>query len=465
MNHFLKTKTPNKDEANLTTPRSSDRQRKQQNIDQETAEATSRPKRFAAGLLRRLLAVSGDPPIRFILPDGQEVKPDGVKPVGAVAFKDYRTIWAISLDPLFQFGEAYANGRLEFHGDMTQCLTAIYVAMNRNGNVRTIGQRFFDRLRQPNGNSLRGSQNNIHHHYDIGNDFYKLWLDENMLYTCAYFEHPLDTLEEAQIAKMDHVCRKLQLRPGMTVVEAGCGWGALAIHMATHYGVKVKAFNISSPQIAWARDRARKKGLEGKVEFVQDDWRKIPGKFDAFVSVGMLEHVGIKNYRQLGEKVWTCLKPDGIGLIHTIGQNSPAPFNPWIEERIFPGAYPPSLAEIMQIFEPNGLSVLDVENLRLHYAETLRHWLGRFEDSVDQVRDQFGETFIRMWRMYLAGSVAAFACGYLQLFQVVFSHAVSNNVPRTRSHLYDLTSDLVSRVVKRHPSAATSLSNNSWTHP
>ena len=440
----LKTKTPDMDEANQTPWRFSHRLPLQQDIERESGEATTGAARgFAAGLMRRLLAACGDPPLRLILPDGQEIVPQGVEAVGAIAIKDQRTVWSIALDPRFQFGEAYAQGRLEFRDEMTQCLTALFTAMNRNGNQRTLVQSFLEKLRPPKGNSLYGSQHNIHHHYDIGNDFYQLWLDENMLYTCAYFAHPHDTLEQAQIAKMDHVCRKLRLRPGMKVVEAGCGWGALAIHMATHYGVNVKAFNISREQIDWARDRVRQLGLEDKVDFVHDDWRSIRGQFDAFGSVGMLEHVGVKNYRQLGETIRNCLKPEGIGLIHTIGQNKPASFNPWIEKRIFPGAYPPSLSEMTQIFNPNGFSVLDVENLRLHYAQTLKHWLGRFENSVNQIRDQFGETFVRVWRMYLAGSLAGFESGHLQLFQVVFAHAVSNNVPRTREHLYDLASDRV----------------------
>ncbi len=462
MNHLLNNKTPKTEAGPLKTPRFSNCHGEPLVIDQETTRSIGQSHRFVSVLLRRLLAIYGDPPIRFVLPGDREITPFSVKPVGTIRIRDYRTLGSIVLNPLFQFGEAYANGRLEIQGDMLECLTEIFAAMNRRGNVRTSGQRLLDRWRRPHKNSLRGSKDNVFHHYDIGNDFYRLWLDENMLYTCAYFEHSGDSLEAAQIAKMDYVCRKLRLRRGMTVVEAGCGWGALAIHMAKQYGVNVKAYNISGAQIDWARDRARQEGLEAKIEFLQDDWRNINGKFDAFASVGMLEHVGIKNYRQLGETICHSLKPDGIGLIHTIGQNSPAPFNAWMEARIFPGAYPPSLAEMMQIFEPNGLSVLDVENLRLHYSQTLRHWLARFEGCVDQIRDRFDEKFVRMWRMYLAGSIAAFESGYLQLFQVVFSHAVSNNVMRTRHYLYDATGQQASNTVNHHHSATANGPYNSW---
>jgi len=233
------------------------------------------------------------------------------------------------------------------------------------------------------------------------------------------------------------VCRKLQLKPGESVVEAGCGWGMLAMHMARRFGVRVRAFNISHEQIAWARERAEREGLSGQVEYVEDDYRNISGRYDAFVSVGMLEHVGIKNYTALGGVVQRCLGGRGRGFIHSIGRNRPAPLQPWIEKRIFPGGYPPALSEMARIFEPWDLSILDVENLRLHYAQTLRHWLALFEGANERVRSMFDEKFVRMWRLYLAGSVAAFATGSLQLFQVLFAPGESNDVPWTRAHLYE----------------------------
>jgi len=219
-------------------------------------------------------------------------------------------------------------------------------------------------------------------------------------------------------------------------VEAGFGWGRLAVHMARHYGVKVRAFNISKEQVAFARDYAKAQGLGSQIEYVEDDYRNIRGAFDAFVSVGMLEHVGVENYRQLGKVAQGVLGDNGRGLIHSIGRNYPAQLHPWIEQRIFPGACPPSLAEMTQIFEPWDLSVLDVENLRLHYARTLMDWLGLFETNVDRVRGMFDEKFVRMWRLYLAGSAAAFTTGTLQLFQVLFATSQNNNVPMTRDHLY-----------------------------
>jgi len=244
------------------------------------------------------------------------------------------------------------------------------------------------------------------------------------------------TLEQAQQAKMHHICRKLQLAPGEQVVEAGGGWGGFALFMARHYGVRVRSFNISREQIAWSREWARAEQLEGRVEFVEDDYRNLSGRYDAFVSVGMLEHVGRGNYRQLGALVKRTLKPEGRGLVHSIGRDRPEPLNPWIARRIFPGAYPPTLREMSEIFEPNRLSVLDVENLRLHYARTLEHWLERYEENVDAVRSMFDEDFVRAWRFYLTGSNRAFEHGSLQLFQVLFSRSGMNAIPRTRAHLY-----------------------------
>jgi cyclopropane-fatty-acyl-phospholipid synthase len=282
-------------------------------------------------------------------------------------------------------------------------------------------------------NDIRAARDNVHTHYDLGNEFYKLWLDRRLVYTCAYFPTPESTLEDAQVAKMDLVCRKLQLRPGERVVEAGCGWGALALFMAKHYGVSVTAFNVSTEQIAYARARAREEGLDDRVEFVEDDYRNVKGQFDVFVSVGMLEHVGKADYVTFGDVIDRTLSPSGRGLLHFIGRNQPAPLNPWIRRRIFPGAYPPALREVCEaVLEPSGFSILDVENLRLHYAKTLEHWRQRYNDSRAQVMQMFDEAFARAWQLYLAGSQAAFATGSMQLFQVVFARGTTNDIPWTR---------------------------------
>ena len=385
----------------------------------------------------KLLKMFGSPPFEFVLWNGEHILPAGPKPVARITVRDPSVLLGMLRNPGVRFGDAYSDGRVDIEGDLVRFMEEVYRGSARADKQKSAALGLFGRfLNRPRLNTLAGSKDNIHHHYDIGNDFYSLWLGRTMAYTCAYYPTAETALDAAQDAKMHHVCRKLRLRPGERVVEAGFGWGRLAVHMAKHYGVKVRAFNISKEQVAFARDYAKSQGLQSQIEYIEDDYRNISGSFDAFVSVGMLEHVGIENYRQLGKVAHGVLGGNGRGLIHSIGRNYPAQLHPWIEQRIFPGACPPALSEMSQIFEPWDLSVLDVENLRLHYARTLTDWLGLFETNVDRVRGMFDEKFVRMWRLYLAGSVAAFTTGTLQLFQVLFATAENNDVAMTRDHLY-----------------------------
>jgi len=388
------------------------------------------------GLIRRLLHSLGDPPICIVLWNGEAITTSTRSPVARLVFRDRAPLYRLVLNPDFQFGEMYSQGRIDVQGDLVELFEAVFQSQLDRLNG---GHFHTARPNRSRRGALGRARENIHHHYDIGNSFYKLWLDEQMLYTCAYFETAHTSLEAAQVAKMEHVCRKLRLVPGERVVEAGCGWGALALHMARHHGVTVRAYNISHEQVMFARARAKVEGLESRVEFVEDDYRTIDGHYDAFVSVGMLEHVGPANYHELGGVIDRCLPRDrsaGRGLIHTIGRNLAMRMDPWIAARIFPGACPPSLKEMMNIFEPYSLSVLDIENLRLHYALTLRHWLARFEAHHTEFGAMFDQRFVRMWRLYLASSQVAFTTGWMQLFQVVFNRATNNDIPLTRRHLY-----------------------------
>ena len=387
-------------------------------------------------LVAKAMRAFGNPPVEVELWNGQVISNHNGSAVARVLFRDRGALLKLVADPELNFGALYSAQRIEVEGDLLDFLDAVY----RVWPLRTqdnLGKRLLLPLNGSRRNTIDGSRHNIHHHYDIGNDFYKLWLDERMLYTCAYFPTPDISLEDAQIAKMDHVCRKLRLQPGDKVVETGCGWGALALHMGKRYGAKVTAYNISTEQIALARQRAKAEGLDGQVEFIEDDYRNVSGDFDVFVSVGMLEHVGTNNYQELGAVIDRTLKDDGRGLIHSIGLNYPRPMDAWAERHIFPGANPPSLAQMMQIFEPFDFSVLDVENLRLHYARTLEHWLQRYENNVERVTEMFDPAFVRAWRLYLAGSVTAFKTGLMQLFQVSFARAANNQIPSTRQYLYD----------------------------
>jgi cyclopropane-fatty-acyl-phospholipid synthase len=375
--------------------------------------------------LQRIQQSVSSAPIEFLLWDGFELPSPAGPPVATILFRNRPALFGWVWDAELNFGEAYMSGAVEIRGDLFRLLEEIYKAFGPSRHRPWwLGQH---------SNDARAARQNVHYHYDLGNDFYRLWLDREMVYTCAYFPAADVTLEDAQTAKMDLVCRKLRLKPGDRVIDAGCGWGALALFMARKYGATVRAFNISAEQIAYARRRALSEDLADRVEFVEEDYRNIDGTCDVFVSVGMLEHVGLPDYPTLGRVIDRVLADDGRGLLHFIGRNQVGPLNPWIRKRIFPGGYTPTLREVFEhVLEPNALSVLDVENLRLHYAKTLEHWRQRFERAAEQVASRFDEPFVRAWRLYLAGSQAAFTTGCMQLFQVVFARGSSNALHWTR---------------------------------
>lgn len=372
--------------------------------------------------------------VRLVLWDGSSPYSAAAPALGALIVRDRRTLLGLLVNPELWFGEAYMARRLEIDGALEPVIEALCRASAPAPSA-------IDWMRAVLAfpNTMTNARRNVHHHYDLGNAFYQQWLDRDLVYTCAYFADGQMSLEAAQHAKLDHVCRKLRLHPGDRVVEAGCGWGALALHMARRYGVRVKAFNVSREQLIYARDRARREGLADRVEFIDDDYRSVTGEFDAFVSVGMLEHVGLHHFRSLAEVLRrTVRRGGGRGVLHFIGRDAPRPLNAWIGRRIFPGAYPPTLAQVTtEVLTPAGMSVIDVENLRLHYAQTLAHWSERFAAVKEDVRDRYGVEFQRAWELYLAGSQAAFATGWMQLFQVVFTPFESTPPYWTRSEIYD----------------------------
>ena len=375
---------------------------------------TNRLDRWLGELLQRSIDAAS---VRVVLWDGYS-NYERTESVGDLVVRDRRVLVGLIVNPNLYFGEAYMSGRLVVRGPLEPVVESLSRLHTKD---RLWLDRVLSRLTVPT--SFSSARRNVHVHYDLGNDFYKLWLDPEMLYTCAYFDRPNGTLEEAQRRKLDLICRKLALKPGETVVEAGCGWGALALHMARHYGVRVKAFNISQAQLAHARERVRREGLSDRVEFIDDDYRNVTGECDVFVSVGMLEHVGLRHFGSLASVLRRVVKREGgRGLLHFIGRDTPRPLNTWIRRRIFPGAYPPTIAEVTtQVLTPAGQSVIDIENMRLHYERTLAAWSARFNANRDVVRSRYGDEFTRAWELYLAGSQAAFASGWMQLFQVVFT--------------------------------------------
>ena len=284
-------------------------------------------------------------------------------------------------------------------------------------------------------NTVRASLANVAHHYDLEEDLFRRFLDTDMHYSCAYFETPDTSLEAAQQAKCELIRRKLCLKPGMRVVDIGCGWGSLAMYLAEKSGVEVVGITLSVEQLRVAEQRAKERGLHNQVSFRLEDYRNHTGQYDAVVSVGMFEHVGVRNYETYFTKVAELLKPDGVALIHTIGSTAPPqPVNPWIRRYIFPGGYIPANSVTTAAIEKSGLVTSDIEVLRRHYALTLEAWNDRFQASRDEFRERMGERFCRMWEFYLVSCQTAFEIGDLVVYHYQLAHD-NARVPLTRDYL------------------------------
>ena len=341
-------------------------------------------------------------------------------------------------NPVLTFGEAYMDGIIEFSGEMEQIfkvanLEKVFLGQNRAGRIlKTLS-------RLPQATSLRKQQEDVQYHYDLGNDFFSLWLDDTMSYSCAYFQNPEDTLTRAQIQKIDHVLKKLQLRSGETLLDIGSGWGWLIIRAAQEYGVKAMGITLSQEQLKETRRRIAELGLQDKVEVELLDYRVLAedGRtFDRIASVGMFEHVGQANFPQFMLTIKKLLKEGGLTLLHTITHTKENPVNSWVEKYIFPGGYIPSLREVIWLLPDYDFHVIDIESLSMHYAMTLDRWAEGFDKHVDKVREMYGERFVRMWRLYLRSGAASFRAGGLDVHQILFSNGLNNNLPLTRRLLY-----------------------------
>jgi cyclopropane-fatty-acyl-phospholipid synthase len=293
------------------------------------------------------------------------------------------------------------------------------------------------RLRQIS--STVRARRNVAHHYDLNGRLYSLFLDRDRQYSCAYFRTGNETLEEAQTAKKHHIAAKLKLdRPGLSVLDIGCGWGGMALTLARDYGARVTGITLSTEQLNEARARAEAEGLSDRVKFELLDYRAVRETYDRVVSVGMFEHVGVNHYRTFFNVLKRVLKPDGVALLHTIGRSDgPGTTNSWIAKYIFPGGYSPALSETMLPIEKSGLLVTDVEILRLHYAETLRHWRRRFAANRDAIGTLYDERFCRMFEFYLAGSELAFRYQEHVNFQIQITRE-QTAAPLTRDYITDV---------------------------
>jgi len=292
-------------------------------------------------------------------------------------------------------------------------------------------------------NPVIKARENVAHHYDLSNDFYKMFLDEGMNYSCAYYENEDMSLEEAQYAKLRHIASKMRVGSGMRILDIGCGWGGMAFYLAEHLDARVIGVTLSKEQQALALARAEEKGLKDKVEIRLMDYREVREEFDRIVSIGMFEHVGVPHYTEFFDKVFDLLKPDGLAVIHAIGHRTPPnTTGPWIRKYIFPGGYSPSLSETFAAIERSGLWVADTEILRLHYAYTLREWRRRFEERRGEVAEMFDEKFCRMWEFYLSTSEFAFRNGGHFNFQLQLTKSV-DALPIRRDYMREAETALL----------------------
>ena len=345
-------------------------------------------------------------------------------------------------NPSLHFGEGYMNKEILIEeGSIEQLIdliTSCYDDFIKYNSVYKIYENFsgyfkiFQQL-----NEIVKSKQNVAHHYDLKEDLYKLFLDKDMQYSCAYFHNENISLDQAQIDKKNHIINKLQISENMKVLDIGCGWGGMAIEIAKQTGATVKGITLSENQFATASKRAQEEGLSEKLTFKLQDYRNENENYDRIVSVGMFEHVGIKYFREYLKKTYDLLKDTGVFLLHTIGQRGvPTATSPWIRKYIFPGGYIPSLSDIIHETEKLNINITDIEILRLHYAHTLTHWYKNIQKNRDQIIKMFDDRFYRMWEFYLLASKYSFVNMGNVVFQIQIAKNI-NNLPLTRNYMYN----------------------------
>jgi cyclopropane-fatty-acyl-phospholipid synthase len=354
------------------------------------------------------------------------------KPQFEVTIRDPHVVWPVLCAPDPNFGDAYMHGAIEVDN-----LEAMLDALQLAAPPMPLPMNLH--LPHP-GTPVARQYQEVQSHYDLGNDFFSLWLDNSRTYSCAYFRSESDSLETAQSAKIEHVLRKAQLRPGQRMLDIGSGWGALTLEAARRHGVLATGITLSREQHAFTQNAICEAGLEECAEVRLCDYRELATgeeTFDRVVSVGMLEHVGKRNLPVFLEAVRKLLKPGGVCVLHFISHDKEYDVGAWIRRHVFPGGYVPSWREVIALLPEFGFHLIGAESLRRHYARTLTEWGNRFEAHLPEVRAQgFDETFIRMWRLYLRGCAAGFRAGGLDLHQLVFTNGINNELAMTREHIY-----------------------------
>ena len=365
----------------------------------------------------------------------------GPGPAVSIRLHDPTLHWKLLANPRLCVPEAYMDGTLTVEEgslyDFIDVLCANDAELDESLPMRLAmaGKRLVRRVYQYN--PVPQARRNVAHHYDLSDQLYELFLDRDRQYSCAYFCSPNDDIDTAQQNKKRHIAAKLLLRPGQRVLDIGSGWGGLALYLAGESDVEVTGLTLSEEQLKVANRRAAAAGLADRVRFYLRDYREESGRYDRIVSVGMFEHVGVNQYPAYFRQLRELLTPDGVALLHSIGRmDGPGATNPWLRKYIFPGGYSPALSEVVPHAERARLWITDIEILRLHYAETLRAWRGRFEHHRDRIRALYDERFCRMWEMYLVGSELAFRRGGHLVFQMQLAKAVET-VPLTRDYMLD----------------------------
>ena len=380
----------------------------------------------------------------FILVDANSIEHVIGKPKKEIPIRirllDKSLHYKLLLLPDLYFGEAYTDGSLVIeNGSITEFLDIALKNIGRNeiNTYSKIIKKIKGTYRYiTNFNLISKSKKNVAHHYDISEKLYDLFLDSNRVYSCAYFKNENDSLETAQNNKIDHIIKKLNLKPNQKVLDIGSGWGSLAIEIAKKTQCEVLGITLSENQLKHSIQKTKEMNLENQVRFKLMDYRELNEKFDRIVSVGMFEHVGRKFYKNYFRTVNKLLKEDGVALIHTIGSVvSPRDPHPWITKYIFPGGYTPSLSEIAGPIEKSGLIISDMEVLRMHYSHTLRHWKERFIGKKEEVLAMFDDKFFRMWEFYLASCEMTFKWGDQVVFQLQLSKKL-DSVPTRRDYIY-----------------------------
>jgi cyclopropane-fatty-acyl-phospholipid synthase len=364
---------------------------------------------------------------------------DGSGPAVAVRLTSQDALYRILLDPELRLGEVYMDGGLVIEEGSIADLLHILLAQDRSGKPPHFARpqwllRYLKR-RLAQLNWRRRSRRNVAHHYDLDGRLYSLFLDADQQYSCAYFETPDQSLDDAQLAKKRHLAAKLLIRPGQRLLDIGCGWGGLSLYLAEHLRAKTTGITLSEEQFHRSTARAEEKQLSGLSSFLLQDYRDVQGTFDRIVSVGMFEHVGVGYYDVFFRKAAELLADDGVMVLHSIGRSEgPNITNPWIAKYIFPGGYIPALSEVLPAIERAGLLVTDIEILRLHYAETLKAWRERFLAHAQEVKRIYDERFLRMWEFYLAASEMAFREQNMMVFQIQLTKR-QDVVPLTRDYI------------------------------